>query len=126
MASVDLPTKRSRSLPNVAGSPCPPVVTISLIKIPCSYLFVLQVPLHMFKVVVFWPLLTVDGSIFNSGFVTEGNLIAIGVKQDAAWHSPVPSIIELQYGGIDLAWISQVWVEKVGHRTVRCSKVNSS
>ena len=70
-----------------------------------SYLFVSQVPLHMFEVVVQRSPIAVEIGVLLSGFVTEGNISAIGVKEDAVWHSPVPSIVKLQYGGIHFAWI---------------------
>ena len=44
------------------------------------YLSVLQVLLHVFKVVVQGSLLAVEGSESFSGFVTEGNLLTMGVE----------------------------------------------
>ena len=65
----------------------------------------LQVLLHMFKVVMFWSLLAVEGGVLLAGFLTEGNLLAIGAEYDAAWYSLVPGVVEFQYDGIDFAWI---------------------
>ena len=81
----------------------------------------------MFKVVMFWSQLTVEGGVLLAGFVTKSNLLASGVEQDAAWYSLVPGIVELQYDGIDFAWFRcQVWPEEIGNRTVRCSKIDGS
>ena len=89
------------------------------------YLFMLHVHLDVFKVVVSGSQLTVEGGEMISGFVTERNLLAIGVKEDAAWYSPISKIIKLQYDGIDFPSMScQVWAEEIGYRAVRCSEIN--
>ena len=60
------------------------------------YLFVLQVLLYVFKVVVLGSLFVIHCGKMVSGFVAEGDLTAIFVEEDAAWYSLVPSIIERQ------------------------------
>ena len=54
----------------------------------------LQVLLRLFKVVVLGSFLMIEDGESLSGLVAEGNLIAFGVEQDAAWHSLVPIVIE--------------------------------
>ena len=80
----------------------------------------LQVSLHVFKVVVLGSFLAVEAGESLSGFVTKGNLMAIGVEQDAAWYSLVPSVIE--YHNVEI----NIWADEIGYRAVCCSKVNGS
>ena len=48
------------------------------------YLIMLQVLLHVFKVVELGSFLVVEDGVLLAGFVTESNLLASGVEQDAA------------------------------------------
>ena len=45
-----------------------------------SYLFILQVLFHVFKVVVSWSLVAIEVGELLSSFVTESNLFAIGIE----------------------------------------------
>ena len=89
----------------------------------------LQVFLHVFKVVVLGSFLMVEGGVLLSCFLTEGDLTAIGIEEDTAWYSPVPIIIQLQYDGIHFAWSEfrfKIWAEEISHGTVGGSEVNGS
>lgn len=66
------------------------------VQLTLRYLSVLQVLLYVFKVVALGSLFVIHGGELLSGFVAEGNLIAIFVEEDAAWYSLVPRIIERQ------------------------------
>ena len=94
-----------------------------------SYLIMLQVLLYVFKVVIEGSFLVVEGGVLLSGFLTKGDLTAIGIEEDTARYSPVPIIIKLQYDGIHFAWSKirfKIWAEEISHGTVGCSEVNGS
>ena len=64
-----------------------------------------------------------------SSFLPEGNLFAIGVKQDTDLYSPAISAVEVQYAyeGFNIARVEfKVWADEIGNRAVRCSKVDGS